>query len=416
MKTRILVTGILSMVVLVNAFAADKAAPASPAPAVAGAAKENAPAAPAAPAAAPAPQAPAVDPAKVVVTVNGEKVTEKQVADELQKRVEGQKKRMPAGMDLPDSFRQQMRKRVVDMKVEQILISQEAQKKNIVISDADVVAEITKLAGKQGQSLEDVEKEIATWGMTMDDLKSQIRNQMQIKALMKADDKAAEATAEDVKKFYDENPQHFDQPEQVKASHILCGKRGIAEAEYAAELEKIQKAQARLKAGEAFEDVAKDVSTCPSKEKGGDLGFFGKGQMDPAFETAAFALEVGQTSDIVKSSFGYHIIKVTDKKTAGKTPFEEVKDQIAEYLSSQKQNEYWSEYNKKIHDAAKIEYSAEEQALRAEIEKAAAQQQLMQQLQMQPQPQPQQAQPKPEAKPEVKPEAKPEVKTEQKTK
>ena len=133
----------------------------------------------------------------------------------------------------------------------------------------------------------------------------------QQKMLMESLNPESVVAEADAKKFYDENPHHFQKKEQVQASHILCGKRGIKEDEYPAELEKIEKAKARLDAGEAFEEVAKDVSTCPSSAKGGDLGFFGRGQMDPAFEKAAFELEVGQTTDVVKTSFGYHLIKRT---------------------------------------------------------------------------------------------------------
>ncbi|HOK94870.1 MAG TPA: peptidylprolyl isomerase [Anaerohalosphaeraceae bacterium] len=341
--------------------------------------------------AAPAAQNPAVQKEAVVVTVNGEKVTEKEIADELAKRIEGQKKRMPAGMELPESYRQQMRKRVVDMKVEQILMNQEAKKKNIAIPDAEVVAEITKIAGRQGQSMEDVEKEIANWGMTMEDLKGQIRYQMQIKALMKAENKNPEPSDEEVRKFYDDNPQHFDQPEQVRASHILIKVDSDAAAEEKAKAkEKIEGILKRAKAGEDFAALAKEFSEDPgSKDTGGEYTF-PRGQMVKPFEDAAFALEPNQISDIVETQFGYHIIKLSEKIAAGKTPFETVKNQIADYLANQKQNEYWNEYNKKIHESATIEFSPEEKALRDQIEKEAAQrmlQQLQQQAQQQAQPQ-----------------------------
>ena len=310
--------------------------------------------------------------AAVVVTVNGEVITEEEIAVEVEKRVEGQKKQMPPGTEIPESFQQQIRSRVVDTKIEKALLGQEVKKLNLDVSDAQVVGEITKLAGQKGQSLEEVEKEIANYGMTMEDLKEQIQYKMQIEALMEAKTPDAVVAEADAKKFYDENPQHFNKPEQVKASHILCGKRGIKEDEYPAELEKIEKAKARLDAGEAFEDVAKDVSTCPSSAQGGDLGFFGKGQMDPAFEKAAFELEVGKTTGIVKTSFGYHIIKVTDKNEGGTTSFDEAKEQITQFLAQQKQKAFWTEYSQTMRDSATIEYSEKEQALRDEMQKAAA--------------------------------------------
>lgn len=361
---------------------AEKPAAADPMPV----AKEiTPPAVPAAPAEPAVPAVP-VDPKAAVVTINGTTVTEGQITDEMNKRLAAQAKRMPAGMEISDQQKQMLRKSVVDMMVDQELITQTMAKKNLTVTDAQIVEEITKIAAQRNQTMEDVEKEIANYGMTMDDLKEQIRFKVQIDTLMEAEMGDAAVTEEDARKFYDENPQHFNTPEQVKASHILCGKRGITEEDYPAELEKIKAAKARLDAGEAFEDVAKDVSTCPSSEKGGDLGFFGKGQMDPAFETAAFGLEVGQTSDIVKSSFGYHIIKVTDKNEGGATPFDEVKERITDYLMQQKQQEFWKEYDQKMKDGATIEYSAAEQASRDAAEKAQQemmQQQMMRQIQAQ---------------------------------
>jgi peptidyl-prolyl cis-trans isomerase C len=313
-----------------------------------------------------------IDLEAVVVTVNGQEVIEEEVSEEVTKIVEMQKKRMPPGMEMPETMNQQIRNRVVDTKVEQVLLDQEMEKNDLTLSDDQILEEIKKIAGQRDQSMEDVEAEVAKMGMTLDDLKVQIGIQMKQKILMESLNPDAVVTEADAKKFYDENPQHFVQKDQVKASHILCGKRGIKEDEYPAELEKIEAAKARLDAGEAFEEVAKDVSTCPSSAKGGDLGFFGKGQMDPAFEKAAFELEVGQTTGVVKTSFGYHLIKLTDKKEAETKSFEESEEQITQFLTRQKQQGFWAEYSKTMRDGATIEYSEKEQAARDEMEKAAA--------------------------------------------
>lgn len=322
-----------------------------------------------------------IDPQAVVVTVNDVKITEGQIGEEMEKRLAAQKTRMPAGTEIPEQQRQMLRLSIVDMMVEQELIKQKLAEKKITVTDEQATEEIKTIASQRNQTLEDVEKEIEQYGMTLADLKEQIRLKLQVDVLMEAEMGSDAVTDEDVKKFYDENPQHFNKPEQVKASHILCGKRGITEEEFPAELEKIKAAQARLKAGETFEDVAKECSTCPSAAKGGDLGFFGKGQMDPAFEKVAFELDVAQTSDIVKTSFGYHIIKVTEKQEGGATPLEEVKEQITQYLKQQKQGTFWKEYNQAMKDAATIEYSEAEKAAKEEAEKL--QQQMMQQQMMQ---------------------------------
>ena len=139
---------------------------------------------------------------------------------------------------------------------------------------------------------------------------------------------AVEVTEEDCKAFYEQNPQFFQQGETVSAKHILVKE----EAECIEVLESI-------KGGEAFEDAAKRVSTCPSKERGGDLGAFSRGQMVPEFENAAFDAEIGALVGPVKTQFGYHLIKVENKQEATVVPFEQVAPQISLSLQQQKQGE-----------------------------------------------------------------------------
>jgi peptidyl-prolyl cis-trans isomerase C len=153
-----------------------------------------------------------------------------------------------------------------------------------------------------------------------------------------------EATDEDAKKFYEENPTQFSQPEQVRASHILVSDD--------AEMEKVL---AALKADQKFEDVAKEYSTCPSKENGGDLGFFGRGQMVPEFEQVAFNLEVGKMSDPVKTQFGVHGIRLEAKNAESKIPIEDVMDQLKSYLQNQKRTEAYQEALKQLKEKYKIE-------------------------------------------------------------
>lgn len=308
----------------------------------------------------------------VVVTVNGEPITNAHVMEEVDKRVEAMKQRMPAGQEISEAQKQQIRVGVTDMLVQKEMLNQMLAKKNITVTDEEIIQEIAKAAEAKGQTLDEVNAEIAQYGMTMEDLKSQVRPQVQIKKLAAAytDDPEMAIKA---KQFYEENPAYFQAQEQVRASHILLGKRGITPEEKPEYLEKIKEVEAKLKAGESFETLAREYSTCPSSAKGGDLGFFGRGQMDPAFEKAAFELNVGETSGIVESSFGYHIIKVTDKKEAGMTPFEEVKESIISYLLRQQMQE---------NDV--IEFSEAEEALRQQVQQQQMiQQQMMQQIQKQ---------------------------------
>ena len=142
---------------------------------------------------------------------------------------------------------------------------------------------------------------------------------------------------EESRKFYDENKDKFTRGETVRASHILCGVDAKATAEEKEKArEKAEKLRKELAAGADFATLAKENSTCPSSTQGGDLGYFGRGQMVPAFEKAAFALKPGQISDVVETQFGYHIIKLTDKKGPETISFKDVRPRIDEYLKNQK--------------------------------------------------------------------------------
>lgn len=167
---------------------------------------------------------------------------------------------------------------------------------------------------------------------------------------------AVKVSEDDARKFYDQNPDKFTKGESVKASHILLGvdQKAGAEDKKAAR-EKAEKLRKELVAGADFAALAKGNSTCPSSQQGGDLGYFGKGQMVPAFEKAAFALKPGEISDVVETPFGYHIIKVTDKKAAEKVEFKEARPRIEDFLKNQKVGAAVNEYLAEARKTAKIE-------------------------------------------------------------
>ena len=148
---------------------------------------------------------------------------------------------------------------------------------------------------------------------------------------------------EDMHKFYEQNKDKFKSGEQIRASHILVKTEKEA-----------MDILTQLKAGGKFEELAKKSSVDSSSAKGGDLGWFGKGSMVPAFEKAALALKEGQISDVVKSDFGFHIIKLTGKRPAGIRPFEEVKEQIKGAIMPTKQQEVFQKIKDELKKTAKI--------------------------------------------------------------
>lgn len=143
---------------------------------------------------------------------------------------------------------------------------------------------------------------------------------------------------EEMKEYYDTNKQQFVQGSTVKAKHILTD----SEDKCAEILQMIQNEE------KTFEDAAKEFSTCPSKERGGDLGEFSRGQMVKEFEDAAFDAEIGHVVGPVKTQFGYHLIKVEDKKEAITIEFDKVKETIRRALTQQKQNKAYNDKVKEL--------------------------------------------------------------------
>jgi len=140
------------------------------------------------------------------------------------------------------------------------------------------------------------------------------------------------------------------------ASHILIKAEQDADKAKTLEAkEKIEMIQKRVKKGDDFAALAKEFSEGPSAPKGGDLGYFGPGRMVKPFETAAFKMEPGEVSDIVKTRFGYHLIKVMDKKPAKQVTFEEVQDKLQQFLKQQKVQKEVEAYIKQLKESAKIE-------------------------------------------------------------
>ena len=159
----------------------------------------------------------------------------------------------------------------------------------------------------------------------------------------------AEVTDADSEDFYKKNPEQFKSPERVRASHILIAVPEGAKPEVVAQKEAAAKEiEARVKKGEPFDKLAKELSEDPSaKQNSGDLDFFTKDQMVPEFSKAAFSMKKNEISDPVRSSFGFHIIKVTDHKDAETVTLESAKPKLMAYLTQKKK---YAEIEKIMHE------------------------------------------------------------------
>lgn len=299
----------------------------------------------------------------IAVTVNGVDITE----DEVQKIVQPQLEKMAQqNKQLPPAFAQafekQIRQQILDKMVVIQLLDEKVKESNIVIADEEVTTQIQQIAAAQKQplSIDELKNIIASQGYAFDDWKNEIRKQLgQQKLFQSQFPENINITEEDAKKHYDENPAQFETKEQVRASHILITPKADAADPNQEKVKAKTKAEdllKQIKEGADFAALAKANSDCPSAAQGGDLNFFGKGQMVPPFEQAAFAMETGKVSDIVETRFGYHIIKVTDRKEAGTTSFEQAKAGLIQQLAQKKQAEMTNKYIDSLKAAANIVY------------------------------------------------------------
>lgn len=228
----------------------------------------------------------------------------------------------------------------LDNLITQELIAQEAKAKSITVTDADVDSEI-ELIKKGFPSEEEFNATLAQYKMTLETLKKDTKVNLTIRKILEP---KTDVTAEEIQQFYDANKATLGTPEEIQASHIL-----VATKEEADEI------LAALKKGDDFAAIAKEKSTDPgSKDKGGDLGFFGRGAMVPEFEAAAFALKVNEISAVVQTEHGFHIIKKTAEKAAVVPTFEEKKEEIKKQLIATEANELSQAWMTEIRAKAKI--------------------------------------------------------------
>ncbi len=277
-----------------------------------------------------APAAPEnVNPA--VLEVNGEKVYAAEISMTMQNiaaQIGGRDK-----VEDEQALVQMATQRVV----EQTLLAQEATRTNVQPNELRM-AEMMQAIEQQAGGRQALESNLQAFGMTYAQMEEFIRELELSRALIeKQISPTISVTDEDTRAFYDENPQLFDVEEQVRARHIIFNVTLRDNAEtVAAARAKAEEARRRALAGEDFAALARELSEEPeTAPRGGDLGFFTRTQTAPQFANAAFALEPGGISPVVRTEYGFHVIKVEEKRAAGPVPYDEVKDRIRGLLVQQ---------------------------------------------------------------------------------
>ena len=238
---------------------------------------------------------------------------------------------------IPEAQRMQFYRMLLDdMIVDKLIAKRSAETK---VADAEIETALAKVQKNFG-SEEDMKKQIEASGQSLDKVKDNIRNQLRSQTWLDEQIKGKDAVADaEAEEFYKGNPDKFKRPEQVRASHILVTVTADAKPEVVVEKEKAAAAiLERVKKGEDFAKLADEISEDPSaKTNKGDLGFFGREQMVKEFSDAAFAMKKDEVSkEPVRSQFGYHIIKVTDRNDSETVPLDSAKPKVLAYLQQQK--------------------------------------------------------------------------------
>ena len=321
----------------------------APKPAAAAAVPANAPpGVPGAPAV-PKPMPPQIP--DLLARVNGEKI-ERWEFDNAVKRMEAR-----AGGPIPPDKRDQVLRGVLDQLVAYHLLAQESRARKLAVAETDVDARLADI--RKGFPTEEAFKQgIAAQGLTLEQLKAQAKTSLEVAKVIETEVNSKVAVQDpEVKGFYDQNLEKFKQGDTVHAAHILIGMPQGATAEQKTEAKTRAAAVLKtVKAGADFATLARaNSSDQGSAQNGGDLGFFPKGQMTPAFEEAAFKLKPGTVSALVETPFGFHIIKVIERRAPRTATFVEVSGQIKDFLTRGQQEQKLEQFVEQVKAKGKVE-------------------------------------------------------------
>jgi peptidyl-prolyl cis-trans isomerase C len=296
------------------------------------------------------------DPGDMVAKVNGKEITQEMVDREVQRLAST----AAAGADPQQlaSMRDMMVQQATENMINRMLLDAAAAKEGVSVSPEQLADKMMEIKSSFPNEQE-FNQRVAMMGMTPAELEKEVSTGIKFEALLNMHSGDVKTpTEEEIAAFYETNRARFQQPDRVHARHILVSvaKEDTPEqkAEKRAKADAIRK---ELLAGADFAATAATKSDCPSKQQGGDLGFFGRGQMVPAFEQAAFALKQGELSDVVETDFGYHLISVLERQDAREVPLSEARQSIVGHLQDQQKQAAINTYIQDLRSAAKIDYA-----------------------------------------------------------
>ena len=255
---------------------------------------------------------------EVIATVNGKKITQADLANRLETF-------RNTDAETLDTINKQ---EILDQLITDILLEEFIDRQGLVVASEEIEREVNQvrsnITGNQKDSGQSLEKVLASIGSNMSEFQRSIKHSLALEKYFdnKLDDKTLE-------KYFDGNKSLFN-GESVKVSHILIDTRNMkTQEELSHALEQIKSIKKEIDQGAAFDEMAKKYSNCPSAQNGGDLGFIQrKGNLARLFSDAAFSLRRGQVSEPVQTEYGYHLIKVTEKKEGANVKFVDVKQKV----------------------------------------------------------------------------------------
>jgi len=282
----------------------------------------------------------------MAIKVNGELIAEEIIEQEMQ-RMRGDYEQVFAAMDADEKERQ-LREWAGENIIERVLISQRATQSGVEVGSEDIANVLETVGSQQNHNIEELDEKQKQ--QLIDDITERIRVEKFLDEICRD---VVLACDDDAREYYEKNSEQFRSPEQVRAAHIV--KHINWQCDEVAAMEAVQQAKSRIDSGELFENLVAEYSDCP--DNGGDLGFITPGQMVEEFEDVVFKMSPGQTSGVFRTRFGYHIVKVYDRKGGEMTAFEDVAEQIKEHLNAEKRTKVIEDYVDSVKADSVIEKS-----------------------------------------------------------
>jgi peptidyl-prolyl cis-trans isomerase SurA len=269
---------------------------------------------------------------RIIARINNKIITQRQY-DRERETLHAKLAEQYSGEELQKQFDLQSKNLLRDM-IDQDLMVQKANDDDIKV-DTDVIKRLDAIRQQNNMpSLEALQQAVEKEGLNWEDFKNQIKRQLQMREVISREvGSRIILTRADAKKYFDSHKQQFDSPPGVHLAEILISteKHSQAEAEKLA-----KKAQSNLQGGERFSDVAKELSDAPNAKEGGDVGFFKQGTVATEIANAIAHVDVGDTTGIIKTKYGYMIFKVLERRVGQHPTFDQVANQVMNYLYEQK--------------------------------------------------------------------------------